>query len=698
MNVAFLQGTRRGRLTTVLGADTLVLLRLSGAARLNGDSAWRVEALSADGALDLDLLVGTEATVAIAAEGGPAHFSGIVAEAAWAGVGEGGHRYDLTLRPWLHLAGLRRQQRIFHNRTVVEILTEVFAPYAHLGAPAVEMRLDHTYRSLEYTVQYRESDADFARRLMERFGISHHVRCHAEGHTLVLTDAADRLDRVPGGRRPYRGTQTSHVAEEEHFRDWRQGTRVTTGAVRLTDWNFKTPQAAMVVDRAGDAAHAEGTWEAYDWPGDHLTQGMGRNVADVRLAAARGQAARVVATGDLCSLQAGMKVQLTGDRIPGATGKLFVCLEAAHDYTAESYTSGAAAAKGDSHQGRYILMPAAAPLAPEVKTPVPTVQGPQTAMVVGDGEIDCDDHGRILVRFHWDLAGAHSMRCRVSQNWASQGWGGMVIPRIGMEVMVDFLDGDPDKPLVTGCVFNGRNRPPYDLPAHKTKSVFRTDSHNGQGTATGFNELSFEDAAGEEKIYLHAQRDHEIHVEHDRHKRVDRNQLESIGMNKTIEVGNNHHEVIGGNMTLLVGPNRLQKFVTEKFKALTSALGDMAGKLGLPDVLNMGEGNLIIGVAKNKAETVMLSSTEVVGAGKAVTVGGGFQTIVGGIANTTIGIGSYEEVGQNKAVIVGKQYEIVVGDTKVLLQEDGTVSITGKKILIDGQELVRITGKSVLIN
>ncbi|KGJ01656.1 hypothetical protein IT41_19575, partial [Paracoccus halophilus] len=310
------------------------------------------------------------------------------------------------------------------------------------------------------------------------------------------------------------------------------------------------------------------------------------------------------------------------------------------------------------------------------------------------GEIDCDEYGRILVRFHWDLANAYSMRCRVSQNWAGAGWGGMVIPRIGMEVLVEFLEGDPDKPVVVGNVFNGKNDAPYPLPAHKTKAVWRSKTHKGEG----FNEISFEDENGREKVYMHAQRDHEIHVEHDRSKRVDRNQLESVGSNKTIEVGNNHHEVIGGNMTLMVGPNKLQSFVTQKFKALTSALGDMAGKLGLPDMLNMGEGNLIIGVAKNKAETVMLSSTEVVGAGKAVTVGGGMQTIVGGIANTTIGIGAYEEVGHNKAVIVGKQYEIVVGDSKVLMQENGTISITGNKILIDGKELVRITGKTVKVN
>ncbi|WP_277985698.1 phage baseplate assembly protein V, partial [Loktanella sp. IMCC34160] len=269
-----------------------------------------------------------------------------------------------------------------------------------------------------------------------------------------------------------------------------------------------------------------------------------------------------------------------------------------------------------------------------------------------------------------------------------------VIPRIGMEVIVEFLDGDPDKPIVTGCVYNGKNDTPYPLPEHKTKSVFRTDTHEGEG----FNELTFEDKRDEEKIYLHAQKDHELHIENDRTKRVDRNQLESVGRNKNIEVGNNHHEVIGGNMTLLVGPNRLQRAVMGKFKALTSALGDMSKKLGLPDVMNMGEGNLIIGVAKNKSETIMLSSTEMVGAGKALSVGGGYQVAVGGVHNTSVGVASYEEIGHNKTTIVGKQYEIVCGDAKITLTEDGVISLSGTKILIGGKELIRVNAKDVKIN
>lgn len=695
MNAPFKQDARLGRLSTALGKDFLVLMRFDGTDAVNDLFEYRVDALSTAPNVDFDGLIGTHATVEIESQNdGTRVYDGIVTEAKWAGVGENGNKYAMTLRPWVWVASQRRNQRIFHKMTAVKIIEELLAPYSGLGEPASLLKLSGSYPELEYTVQYRESDWDFATRLMERFGISYHFMHDVGSHTLVLTDTIEAHNAVPGGSREYKPVEGARQANKEHFWEWHPGRRMTTGAMRLMDYNFKTPLAAMEVDRTSDAAYANGQTESYDYPGDYLDEGEGKDVVALRTLQERGQDARHHAIGDCTSLGAGMTLSLTGDQVNGVKGADYLCLIANHSYVSDAYGSGGSQSDGHAYSGAYTFIPTTAPLAPERKTRIPVVHGPQTAVVVGEGEIDCDEYGRILVHFHWDLEKAYSMRCRVSQNWASQGWGGMVIPRIGMEVVVEFLEGDPDKPLVTGCVYNGKNDPPYALPEHKTKSVFRTDSHK----SAGFNELTFEDATGAEKIYMHGQKDHEIHIENDRTKRIDRNQFESVGRNKTVEIGNNHHEVIGGNMTLMVGPNKLQQAVLGKFKALTSGLGDIASKLGLPSMLNMGEGNMIIGVAKNKAETVMLSSTEVVGAGKATTVGGGFQTIVGGIKNTTVGIGDYEEVGQNKALVVGKQYEIVVGDSKVVMEENGTISITGKKILIDGQDLVRITGKSVKIN
>lgn len=691
MNAPLRQSERLGRLTTALGPDTLALLRFDGSDHLNGLFEYRVEALATRDDLDFDALIGTHATVEIETREGTQPFDGIVTQARWAGVGENGHRYDLTLRPWFWLASRRRNQRIFHDRTVVQILQELLADYAQLGDPALEMQLSQDCPVLEYTVQYRESDLDFARRQMERHGISFHFR-HAMGsHTLVLTD--DVLAHETIGARPYKSCDGHHQAEGEHFWDWAPERNLTTGAIRLTDYNFKTPDAAMEADRLGDAAHAQGQIESFDWPGDYPAQDVGKIVAGLRTSQERGADRRNRAVGDCASLRAGKRVTLSGDPVPG-TGETYLCLSASHHFVSEAYGSGGQGSDGYAFTGSYALMPDTAPMVPPRRTAVPVVHGPQTAMVVGEGEIDCDEYGRILVRFHWDLDAAHSMRCRVSQNWAGNGWGGMVIPRIGMEVLVEFLEGDPDKPIVVGNVFNGKNDTPYPLPEHKTKAVWRSKTHKGNG----FNEISFEDEKGREKVYLHAERDHEIHVENNRAKRVDRNQSESVGNNKSIEVGNNHHEIIGGNMTLMVGPNRLQSAVTSAFQKFTGAIGDLASKLGLPDIMNMGEGNLVIGVGKNKAETVMLSSTEIVGAAKAVTVGGGYQVTVGGVLNESVAVGAWQEVGNNKVTHVGEKYELVVGKSKITLTRDGNISIDGVDIKINGETLIALKGGNINLN
>ncbi|MDQ7774546.1 type VI secretion system Vgr family protein [Paracoccus aminovorans] len=561
MNIPFKQAGRLGRLTTALGADELVLLRLDGSDHVNELFEYRVEALASHGKVDFDALIGTHATVEIESRDGPRAFDGMVTQARWSGVGENGHRYDLVLRPWLWLASRRQNQRIFHNKTVVQILTELFAEYAGLGDPAYEFQLSEDYPVLEYTVQYRESDMDFARRQLERHGISFHFR-HAPGsHTMVMTDDVLAHDSI--GTRPYKSYDGHHQAEGEHFWDWSAERNLTTGATRLIDYNFKTPTAAMEVDQMGDAAHALGQLESYEYPGDFADQGAGRLIAQRRTRQHRGGDRRVRAMGDCLSLGAGKTVTLGGDEVPG-TGERFLCLSASHHFVSEAYGSGAAGSDGYAFSGAYVLMPDTAPMAPPRRTPVPVMQGPQTAVVVGEGEIDCDEFGRILVRFHWDLQGAISMRCRVAQNWAGNGLGGVVIPRIGMEVVVDYIDGDPDKPIVTGCVVNGQNGNIYGLPASKTKSGFKTKTHQG----SGFNELSFEDANGAEKIFLHAQKDMERVIK-DNESTLVENGNRAI----TVQTGDETKSVASGNLTETVALTR----ASQATKITATALAGKAG-------------------------------------------------------------------------------------------------------------------------
>ncbi len=537
MNAPFAQETRPGRLETVFSKDALVLTSLDAEEALNGLFDFHVQCVATHSEVDFDTLIGTHATVFIDAfTDDERAFDGVVTEVRWLGLSDSGDTYWLRLQPWLFLASLRRNQRIFHNKTVVQIVEQIFLEYTDIGK--FDVRLSADYPQLEYTVQYGESDMTFVIRMLERHGICYHFEHDAGAHTLVLSDWPGVHNNI--GARPYKPHEGHHLRESGHIRQWRPARRVTTGAIRLTDYNFKAPYSAMEASRSGDAAHAFGQIESFDYPGDYKRLARGNVVADLRSKAERGQSDRFEAEGDIVSLRAGTLVTLQGDLVPGH-GDEYLCLSAKHQYRANAYRTKHESADEQAYTGRYVLMPSDRPMVPELKTPRAMVHGPQTAVVVGEGEIDCDEYGRILVLFHWDLARAFSMRCRVSQNWASKGWGGMVIPRIGMEVIVEYLEGDPDKPIVTGCVYNGANPPPYNLPEHKTKSVFKTDTHTGQG----FNELTFEDAKDEEKIFMHGQKDHEIVILNDRAKSIGNDQSESVGRDKSISVGRDHKETIG---------------------------------------------------------------------------------------------------------------------------------------------------------
>ena len=678
MNAHFGQAGRQGQLETALGTDALVLLRMDGTEELSGDFRWTVAALSEQAEIDLHALLGTHATVLIDHASGTRAFDGIVAEAQARGTDENGFRYGLILRPWLHVASLRRNMRIFHDQTVIEIVEAVLNDYAGLGNPHLDVQVTADYPVLEYTVQYGESDADFVRRQLERHGISWSWRHKAGNHTLVLSDAAISLPQVPGTTRPFYRIAGFHQHDEEHFSRWSPGQRITTGAVRLTEYNFKIPTAVQEVDQAGDASHPSGDIESYDWPGDYLTQGEGTGVVTSRLEQSRGQAPRHEADGDVVSLGAGWRVTLGGDEVTGATGHGFVCLKATHRFRAQAYGSGNAGGDETPYAGTYVLMPDDTPYRPEQRTVGPRVQGPETAVVVGEGEIDCDEYGRILCRFHWDIEGAHTMRVRVSQNWASKGWGGMVIPRIGMEVIVEHLRGDPDKPIVTGCVYNGKNTPPYELPEHKTRSTFKTDTHQGEG----FNELRFEDENGREEIFVHAQKNMNTVVLNNKTERIENNHVTLVEHNRESEVTRDHNEVVGGNMTVHVGPTAIGKLINRLVVKVGNKLGDVAEVLGLPPALDPGAGNYALTVEKNKLEAVGLMSVSTVGTNSTEFVGNNHKLAA----------------GNNITLTAGNQVTLACGKSTLVLKKDGTIMINGKHIDQTATTLIKLNADKVDIN
>ena len=356
-----------------------------------------------------------------------------------------------------------------------------------------------------------------------------------------------------------------------------------------------------------------------------------------------------------------------------------------------------------------------------VRPPRPSVNGVQTAEVTGPAgeEIHVDEFGRIKVQFHWDRLGKKdensSCWLRVAQPWAGSGWGAVCIPRIGQEVVVDFIDGDPDRPVVTGALYNGANMPPYTLPADKTKTTFKSNSTLGGG---GFNEFRFEDKKGSEEIYIHGQKDETIQINNDKNqtvghdetlsvgnnrtKSVGVDQSESIGSNKTITVGQTHTETVGTDMSLTVGTNRTVKIGSNQTETI-----------GGNDTHSIG-GNQSTTISQNKTETVAIASAETIGAAKALTIGAAYQTSVGGAMNTTVGVSQSDQVVMNKSVNVGRNYSseagknitveagesitLVCGESSLTMKKDGTITLNGKKITEQASGNIILKANKILQN
>uniref|UniRef100_UPI000AA4435F type VI secretion system tip protein TssI/VgrG n=1 Tax=Pseudovibrio sp. POLY-S9 TaxID=1576596 RepID=UPI000AA4435F len=383
-----------------------------------------------------------------------------------------------------------------------------------------------------------------------------------------------------------------------------------------------------------------------------------------------------------------------------------------------------------TYSAGFEVMPARLPYRPKLLKK-PLVDGPQIAHVTGpEGEeIYCDEHGRVKVWFPWDRHGAKndtsSCWIRVSSNWAGASWGHIAIPRIGHEVIVDFLEGDPDQPIITGRTYHNNNKSPYQLPDHKTKMVIRSDSHKEDG----YNEISFEDEAGKQNIFTHAQKDQTIKVLNNRAKRIENNQIESVGSNKSIEIGGNHQEKIGGSMNVSIGGGSGEALMGTLGAVLAAGGKDSA--IGAEATGNSAVGTFMSGVAAAGAlaEGASLggnagfnsSKNHFLEAGRdqqgtAAAIGGMLSQImpISGVHNTivekfesnTVGIGKTEQVGAYKntsvghtqTINVGEELIIKVGKSKLIMDKDGNVTISGAKFNFTASGHVQINGKVVDIN
>ena len=550
------QDKHLARLDTPGERDRLVLTSfecIEGASEL---FEYRINALSRESNIDFDSMLGRNCTVTFNTQGGGKRFfDGMLAEAQWLGPTSGSskeleeHAYSLVLRPWLWLLSFRHNCLIFHEKTAPKIIEEIFGKHDFAD---FKNNLSRDYPELEYCVQYRESDMAFVCRLMEQNGISYYFEHSKGAHKLILADEASTFKTIDGGSRRFSPGSPDRAAKKETFHSLIPKRRFTSGKVTLKDYDFKKPSADLTADKTGDAKFENGKLEVYDYPGKYVERADGVGYATSRLNMERGFDGHFDATGDCVSCFPGALVSLTGHP-DGKLNQEYLALRCVHTFSGQYYGLSDAAV-GEGYQGRFELIKSDMPYAPPMVTERPVIGGAQTAEVVGDGEIHVDKYGRIRVRFHWDTQEDQSMWCRVAQVWSGKQWGGIFIPRVGMEVVVQFLEGDPDQPLVIGAVYNNENMPPFKLPDNKTIAGIKSNSSPGGG---GYNELIFEDKAGKELVRMNAQKDLKSTVGHNETRSIANNRSTSVGGNDTLSVGDTLSITAGTKVEITVGTSKI---------------------------------------------------------------------------------------------------------------------------------------------
>jgi type VI secretion system secreted protein VgrG len=583
------------------------------------------------------------------------------------------HLYRLRLRPRLWLLSARVRSRIFQDQSPVEIAVAVLKE----GNVAHRLSLGGNHAKREYCVQYRESDLDFVSRLLEESGIFYFFEHEKGAHTLVLGDARGAFPELPGGKRIAFHDEQGMAPSGEAFTAFGSRHRTRPGAVVVRDVNYLHPQLDLTA-RAGDG---KAELETYDHHGRYGMPDEGRALARIRLEEARVKAALWSGRSTSRRLCPGYVFEVS--RHPdGRMNGEYVAVSVVHRGDQPEALAGALATGKSGYQSRVVCLRTEIPYRPERRTAHPKIAGWQTAVVVGPAgeEIHTDEHGRIKLQFRWDREGKEddhaSCWIRVAQALAGPGFGALWLPRVGQEVLVSFEEGDPDRPAVMGAAYNGMNPTPLDLPAEKTRSTLKSRSSPEDG-GVGFNELRFEDAAGSEEVYLHAQKDLKIDVLNDK--------AQEVGGNETLTVAKDRSRTVLGNQSLVVKGNDDGQVLQNQTLTVTQNRTTAVG-------LNHGEtvaGNQSVNVGGAHQLLVTLGAMESVGLGKVLSVGGAYLVNVGLAMNELVGGAKAEEVIGAKAEVIGaKKTEKVFGSRSLEVGGDLSESIGQSRTLKVGKDLV----------
>ena len=532
------QAHRQIRVNTPLPTDALVFKSMSMREQLGRLFEMRLEFYSDDPNVDFDKVLGHPICVELDHQDGKTrYFDAYVTKFGFGGSHGRRYVYTATANPWLWFLTRTENCRIFHEHTVEDIVRKVFGEN---GMTDFEFRLTKAYPNYEYCVQYCETDFNFVSRMLEREGIYYFFEHDNGSHKMILTDAQSEHEPEDGyDQYEYFARDDFSAKRREGVFGWHPRRQVEATQVALQDYDFKKPAVDLGSDSSISRKHGFAEMEVYHYPGVYTELDDGTNYAKTRIEELQARHETVQADSNLRGVKTGRNFSLIMHPVQ-AFNTEYLVTGASYELIADDYESG-------GQETETFLCTFSAIKTEEVFRPArlsvkPRIPGPQTAVVVGkEGEeIDPDEHGRVWVHFHWEREGSPSLPVRVSQLWAGNGWGGMFIPRIGQEVIVEFEDGDPDRPIITGRVYNGVQKNPYDPPANRNISSIRTNSVKGKG----FNELRFDDTAGEEEIFIRAQYNMETRVLHDAKRIVMNDEHEIIEQEERREIRAERHETV----------------------------------------------------------------------------------------------------------------------------------------------------------
>jgi len=632
--------TQDGRLLTIespLGKDVFLLSGLEGEEQASSLFRFELDLLSSEFDIDPDKILGKNVSFSVALPDSDdlRWFDGIVKRfSAGAMSGQGLRSYRAEVVPKLWLLTRRADCKIFQEKSVKDIIEDVFS---NIGFADYEMKLNGSYPSLEYCVQFNESDFNFTSRLMERFGLFYFHRHEQGRHTLVIADHAGAYEDALQSDVEYRPSSISGGV----INAWYPSHEFKTGKWAQRDYNFTTSMSNLERSTKTVLKHADfKKYEVYEYPGNYTTNDEGTEATELRMETEESSYKTVEGSGDCASFAPGFNFKISKHEIDSEEGEEYVVTRVVHHGSDPSFIGGSG--ETASYSNSFVTIPKKTVIRPAPVTPIPNASGPQSAVVVGPKgeEIEVDEHGRVHVQFHWDRYGEKNEKSscflRVTQMWAGRNWGTVFTPRIGMEVIVSFLDGDFDRPLVTGCVYNDENKPPYALPANKTQSGIKSRSTSKGGEAD-FNELRFEDKKGSEEVYFHAQKDFTRKVENDDTLEVDNDQSITVTNNRTIEVsqGNEELTISQGNRTATLSQGNDKLAVKLGNIDVKADAGKITVQAGQSIELKVGANSIKI---DNTGITIKGMMVKVEGSMKAdvkspmTTVeGSGIMTVKGGI-------------------------------------------------------------------